>query len=189
MTVFFTGCTHFDHDNIIRLAGRPFDNVQEMNETLVERWNAKVRPTDFVYHLGDVAWSNIEQWFDRLNGRKTLILGNQDSGNLGARSDLVGICPYREISIASTRFVLFHYPIDDWNGRWRGSIHLHCHTHAKQFRNPNIPYLDQSPLALPDRYPPDIRYNRFNVGVDACDFAPVSVDEILDSAIAMEELQ
>ena len=55
MTAFFTGCTHFSHDNIIRLAGRPFADVNEMNEALVERWNAKVRPTDVVYHLGDFA--------------------------------------------------------------------------------------------------------------------------------------
>ena len=189
MTVFFTGCTHFDHDNIIRLAGRPFGNVQEMNEALVERWNAKVRPNDYVYHLGDVAWSDVNPWFDHLNGRKILILGNHDPKDLRVRPDLASVHVYHEISIASTRVVLFHYPIDDWNLRWRGSIHLHCHTHSKQFRNPNIPYVEQSGLQLPDRFPPDINCNRFNVGVDACDFAPISIDEIIDEATRAERIQ
>ena len=90
---------------------------------------------------------------------------------------VASILPYHEIGIASTRVVLFHYPIDDWNGRWKGHLHLHCHTHSKQFRNPNMPSVTN-----PNRFPPDIQCNRFNVGVDACDFTPISIDEILDEA-------
>jgi len=62
MQIFFTGCTHFGHANIIKLANRPFSDVGEMNEALVERWNARVQPGDRVYHLGDVAWKTATPW-------------------------------------------------------------------------------------------------------------------------------
>ncbi|WP_454287211.1 metallophosphoesterase [Rhizobium arsenicireducens] len=186
MTTFFTGCTHFGHDNIIRLADRPFADVNEMNEALVERWNAKVKPRDTVYHLGDFAWKDAAEWLGRLNGSKVIIIGNHDrlddlEGH-PAVTRVASILPYHEIGIASTRVVLFHYPIDDWNGRWKGHLHLHCHTHSKQCRNPNMPFDHQSGLSIPNRFPPDIKCNRFNVGVDACGFTPVSINEILDEA-------
>jgi len=36
---------HLDHDNIIDYCDRPFSSVEEMNETLVEHWNAVVDRT------------------------------------------------------------------------------------------------------------------------------------------------
>jgi calcineurin-like phosphoesterase family protein len=56
MAIFFTGCTHFGHANIIKLAQRPFASIEEMNEVLVERWNSTVGSDDTVYHLGDFSW-------------------------------------------------------------------------------------------------------------------------------------
>lgn len=178
MTIFFTGCTHFDHANILKLANRPFASVEEMNEALVERWNAKVRPTDTVFHLGDVSWGGMSKWVPRLYGRKVLIRGNHDPqvDDIPRYMGFDQVHHYQEIGAAGTRFVLFHYPIDDWNGRWKGHIHLHCHTHSDQFRNPNMP------PETAERFPPDIKCNRFNIGVDACDFAPVSIHEIINKA-------
>jgi calcineurin-like phosphoesterase family protein len=37
MTMYFMGCMHFGHENIIRLANRPFPSVESMNETLVQK--------------------------------------------------------------------------------------------------------------------------------------------------------
>lgn len=180
MKVFFTGCTHLGHENIIKLANRPFSNVEEMNETLIERWNERVKPGNIVFHLGDVCWGDPLPFFKRLNGQKFVIIGNHDEESRLRRCRGFGLTEtkiYHEIKTGGSRLVLFHYPIDDWNGRWRGSIHLHCHTHSPQFRNPSLP-----PTEMASGFPPDILCNRFNVGVDACDFAPVSLDQILDEA-------
>ena len=76
--------THFFHHNIIDYCGRPFQDVVEMNETLIENWNRVVKPGDRVYHLGDVAmggshvYKQLPTLLARLNGSKTLIVGNHD---------------------------------------------------------------------------------------------------------------
>ena len=36
---FFTSDLHLGHRNIIRLCGRPFASLEEMDETLIRRWN------------------------------------------------------------------------------------------------------------------------------------------------------
>lgn len=48
MTVFYTSDTHFGHKNIIGFCDRPFDDIEEMNRALIERWNAKVSDADDV---------------------------------------------------------------------------------------------------------------------------------------------
>ena len=184
MTIFFTGCTHFGHKKIIQLADRPFESVEEMDAVLIERWNKKVKKSDTVYHLGDVTFGDMANYIPTLNGRKILIRGNHDPilQDIRSYSGFDYVLEYLEIGISGTKVVLFHYPIDDWNGRWKGHLHFHCHTHQKEVRNPNIPRDEQSGLEIPSRFPADLICNRFNVGVDACGFAPVSIDEILQEA-------
>lgn len=60
--------THFGHTNawekFKREDGsplRPFTSTEEMNETMVERWNAKVGPNDVValfliYRVSNLVW-------------------------------------------------------------------------------------------------------------------------------------
>lgn len=43
---FFTSDTHFNHANIIRFCNRPFNDVEQMNETLIANWNRVVQPED-----------------------------------------------------------------------------------------------------------------------------------------------
>lgn len=81
MTTWFTADTHFGHANIIHLGpGRPFDTIEEHDEALVEAWNARVRPGDDVWLLGDASMklSAIEDVVRRLNGSAHLVAGNHD---------------------------------------------------------------------------------------------------------------
>lgn len=207
--VFFTGCTHFDHANIINLAGRPFGDVEEMNWELVERWNAVVGTNDEVFHLGDFTFPDDDHswkyratfWNARLNGRKYLILGNHDEVERWQdhkpmqttkflNCGFSAIYNYLDLKRNGKHFILFHYPIEDWDWRYKGSIHLHCHTHQKQLERPLLPHIygsglsghanDTPGLALPAKYPAEQLCNRFNVTVEATNYAPISMDEIIE---------
>jgi len=51
MATFFIADTHFGHENIIRLSGRPFTSLDEMNDTLLRNWNAHVKNSDDIRAL------------------------------------------------------------------------------------------------------------------------------------------
>lgn len=152
MTDYVTGCTHFGHANIIRLAGRPFACVEEMDEAMIERWNETVKPGDTVYHLGDFSMQgrHTARVEPLLNGRLVRIRGNHDKESWGQ--------PYLEIESCGERIVLCHYPFEEWNGWFRGSLHFHAHTHAKNFVTAE---------------------RRGYAGVDACDFRPLAMEEAI----------
>lgn len=79
--IFVISDTHFCHRNIINYCGRPFQDVEQMNEEMVRLWNFYVGADDIVIHCGDFAFGdmqNIVKWRDRLNGHIILILGNHD---------------------------------------------------------------------------------------------------------------
>lgn len=82
MKVFVISDTHFGHEAIIRYCNRPFTSVEEMDQTMIKRWNETVSNNDIVIHLGDFALCNkdrIKQIVSKLNGKKILIMGNHDN--------------------------------------------------------------------------------------------------------------
>jgi len=139
MDTFFTGDQHFGHKNICRFADRPFTSVEEMNEALINEHNNVVRPGDVVWFLGDFGFmpeNQIQNTLRRLNGKKSLILGNHDkalakhSGNFIGSGLLDAIYHYREVTIEKQHMVLFHYGMRVWNRAHHGSWHLYGHSHG-----------------------------------------------------------
>ena len=53
--VWFVSDLHLSHKNIIKYCSRPFDNVNQMNEILIQNWNKKIGVEDRVFVLGDFA--------------------------------------------------------------------------------------------------------------------------------------
>ena len=53
---FYISDTHFGHENVIGFDKRPFTSVEEMEYTMTELWNARVRAEDDVYILGDMVF-------------------------------------------------------------------------------------------------------------------------------------
>lgn len=79
--VWLTADLHLGHLKICEMTGRPFGSVQEMNEALIENFNALVRPEDTVWFLGDVAMGQLAESLPlvaRMHGHKFLVLGNHD---------------------------------------------------------------------------------------------------------------
>lgn len=89
---YFTSDTHFFHADLLGMndfAPRPFASVDEMNQTIIDNWNARVAPADTVYHLGDIALyftkpavksdEAVANVLSQLNGHLELIKGNHDS--------------------------------------------------------------------------------------------------------------
>lgn len=169
---FFTSDTHFGHANIIRLCNRPFKDVEEMNEKLVENWNRVVPEDGTVFHLGDFAFGGSSVWnsiIPRLNGHINLIIGNHDRKNLrqGYMSYFDMVVPQLQIEIEDNSIYLNHYPFLCYGGSYRGVWQLFGHVHS----GPQADGLDISRLRvlLPTQY---------DVGVDNNNFTPISYREV-----------
>ena len=44
--VFYIADMHFGHENVLRFDDRPFSEIGQMDETLVQNWNARVANDD-----------------------------------------------------------------------------------------------------------------------------------------------
>lgn len=146
MNIWFVSDSHFNHDNIIRLSRRPAENVTDMNELMIQRWNEAVKDDDTVYHLGDFAYppkNEHHMTFDeigaRLKGKKILIRGNHDRERMKETEKGQEIfnhwmwdfySDYEELKYGKTRIMLFHYPIDTWRNAHHGALHFHGHVHC-----------------------------------------------------------
>ena len=54
MTIYFSSDHHWGHAAARSFYRRPFGSVAEMDQVMIERWNAVVEPGDEVWHLGDL---------------------------------------------------------------------------------------------------------------------------------------
>lgn len=129
------------HANIIRYSNRPFNSVEHMNESLVENINNVVAQDDTLYHLGDLAFMQLEKLIpllNRINCKEIhLILGNHDkvvsnnqSAILNRTHNVKSISSYKEITYNKQPIVLFHYGMRVWNRSHHGSYHLYGHSHG-----------------------------------------------------------
>lgn len=132
--IWFTSDTHFGHENIIRYANRPYENVTDMNLSLIKAWNSVVKPQDTVYHLGDIAMGtskspeSLKHIIDTLHGEKIFILGNHD--NKKVLSDIgIKTYPLYEMSHQKQKIVLCHYAMRIWHHSHKGTWHLYGHSH------------------------------------------------------------
>ena len=171
--IYFTSDLHFDHDNIIKYCNRPYKDTTEMNNMLIANWNSIVKPQDTVYILGDIMMSknagDVSKYIERLTGHKILIQGNHDyfvKDYKNQRYDFLDdIKSYEEINYNKQRFCLMHYPIMDWNHMYHGSYMLHGHMHNEPIYNYNNK---------------NEGLKRYDVGVDANNYTPVSIEQIIN---------
>jgi calcineurin-like phosphoesterase family protein len=164
---------HFKHKGIIAHCDRPFSSSDEMDEVLIENTNKVVKFNDTLYLLGDFCWWNLplEEIYKlrrRINCKNIhLIWGNHDKHlkkfhRRGEINDLFTTYQdYLELNHNGQCYILFHYPIRDWDKKFHQSRHCSGHTHSK------------------NRI---IEANSFNIGVDAWDFTPANINQIEELA-------
>ena len=139
--------THFGHANIIRHGERPFDTVDEMDETLVSNWNTAVRENDTVYHLGDLCGprmdSRVEEIAEQLHGRIVLITGNHDRITPRIAATLARVTGPQRLQTRGKGVpgvVLSHVPVHnagtDEPGRIKVVGNLHGHIHQRTSPTP-----------------------------------------------------
>lgn len=136
---YFTADTHFGHQLMLKF--RPFASTDEMDEHLIDIWNAVVKPDDIVWHLGDFSCHDegrTKKIFSRLQGRKRLIPGNHDVHSDGSiRESLKGLAwdqpptHYAECKQGGDRIILRHYTMRTWSASVHGSWHLFGHSHGR----------------------------------------------------------
>lgn len=186
--IFFTADSHYGHKNICRgvsdwgtgkkeegtfkvniEATRDYPNLQKMNDALVNNINDVVGQDDLLIHGGD--WSfggadKIKEFRERIVCKNIiLVYGNHDTNirkNDFGEQKLFKLCTdYAEITVnGQHKLVVFHYPIESWNGMHRGAIMLQGHQHLKG----------------------EIKYRpgkRMDIGACGNDLEPYSLDEIL----------
>jgi calcineurin-like phosphoesterase family protein len=155
--------THFGHENSLKWTDsegnklRPFNTIDELNNTMITNWNNTVNEQDHVYHLGDVVIKKeYLELVKQLKGHKRLAAGNHDC----YPNKLYYEAGFKEIYgvrvFPGLKCILSHIPIhpeclkEDW-------INCHGHTHSNNLN--------------------DNRY--INVSVEQINYTPVLLEDIL----------
>lgn len=136
--IYYISDLHLGHSNIINMCNRPYSDVEQMNEDLINKWNNIVKKNDIIYLLGDFSMklSNEKslEYLKRLNGIKYFIKGNHDKWSFLKEAKERGLIQdyfdsYKEINDNGRFVILCHYPLVTWNGMYRNSFHIYGHVH------------------------------------------------------------
>lgn len=160
--IYFIADTHFNHANIIKYCNRPFNNTDEMNEYIIQKWNSVVNNNDTVYHLGDVGFGSLQEvkgLVERLKGIKILLRGNHDF-KIGVNTwKEIGFSKVYKKKIILNNLLLTHAPSEEVE---ENQINIFSHIHDK---------------------PLDERFDKRNhicVSCDVVDYTPVSMEMIAE---------
>ncbi len=159
--VFVISDLHLDHTNIISYCNRPFQSTEEMNRSIIKKWNETVRQDDVVYFLGDMSFGResrkIDYWAGKLNGNITFIKGSHD------RSKKIKFLDSFVLWHGDNKFLLIHDPEnapEKWNG-W--IIHGHCHNNDLK----NYPFINGKKKTI-------------NVSVEVINYKPLDMDKLFE---------
>ena len=157
--IYFTSDTHFGDPRVLRIDRRPFSTMAEHDAALIANWNTVVGKDDEVWHLGDVISKrgDCESLLGALNGRKHLIIGNNDPETTTGAQGWSSVQAYAEMVLDGHHLILCHYAFRTWNKMGKKSIDLHGHSHGRLKPMPR----------------------QFDVGVDARGLRPVTLAELL----------
>jgi calcineurin-like phosphoesterase family protein len=184
--LFFTSDFHLFHKNVLRFDNRPFKNVGDMHEEIINKWNHVVGENDVVYYLGDLTFakaheiSEVNRILDEFNGKIHFIIGNHDDDKVIRKFNrFETINDYVELKVThndndvvvDTLVCLFHYPIYSWNKAHYGSIHLHGHSHGNLHHGEDASYY--------------VNRRVIDVGCMLTDYQPIIFEEVYKKLISV----
>lgn len=140
---YFSSDWHLQHRNILTYDPRPFNTIEEHDETIINNYNSTVKAKDNFYFLGDFAFCHddkkIESYLSRLGGNKFFIRGNHDHTRTRKLFSKYGtyLGEQSKVKIEGQEIVLNHYKMYVWDKKHHGTWHLYGHSHgtAEHFEN------------------------------------------------------
>lgn len=170
--------THCWHNNILRYCSRNFPTVEAMNTAIYDGLSVLPKGST-LYHLGDFSFGGLDkvkdayrEYIGRLAKQQinkvVFHQGNHDKYLLEVINDTefnwfrrqVEFVQYSRVNYNKNQFILFHYPIENWDGKHHGSFMLHGHGHSDMLTS----------LGL----------NRLDCGVDIIGYQPLTLDQIVE---------
>lgn len=185
--IFFTSDYHIGHNNVIRFDNRPFENLHEMHEVMIEKWNSVVNDDSIIFYLGDYIYKGdvaTAKWFSsQIKGRVHFLMGNHDRYKnitslkrfekiYGDDTTLGGATIQvrdQDCKDGWQSIVMCHYPILSWNKQHHSSWHIHGHCHQNLYNNPNMKWFYDNKV--------------IDAGCNGWDYTPISyqkVKEVMD---------
>lgn len=149
--IWFIADMHFDDERILRYENRPFEQVKEMNEHMIENWNRVVKEEDEVYVVGDIG---NEEIISLLHGIKYLVKGNHDvKSNKWYRN-----CGFEEVYdkpvILNEFWIISHEPLYVNENMPYANIFGHVHnsaiykTYSKQHYCVSVERIQYTPISF-----------------------------------------
>ena len=164
--IYFTADLHFGHKNILTLAHRKFDSIEEHDNFVTKCINEVVSSADHLYILGDLGFHKdyigLATQISKINTRNIhVIKGNHDNAQNLKRLCIDGmIVEVKEMkTVQKGREHVFccHYPLREWPGFYRGHYHAYGHVHN------TIGSFERS----------------MDVGIDSIGFHPIEFDALV----------
>lgn len=173
---YFISDSHFGHKGILEWTprGKLFSSIDHMDSVMIDRWNSVVEPGSIVIFGGDFSFhkdiSRTKEITRALNGVIHLIPGNHDHTPVRKLDRWESVDYLRRLPLRrrvpegerpkTTVVVACHFPLEVWDGKQDGSIHVHGHCHG-------------------DIISGDYR-NRIDMGADCWDFVPRTIPFMLE---------
>ena len=172
--IWLTSDLHFGHDREFIYRPRGFENVYDMNRTVVERYNSLVDVDDDVYILGDLMLGGATYMKDglsllkQLKGKLHIVRGNHDTDvRWEAYKDLYNVVELENaiyLKYHGYHFYMSHFPTFTANLEKETlkqcTINLYGHTHQTSNFYEDIPFM-------------------YHVGVDSHNCYPVTIDDAI----------
>lgn len=133
----YTSDLHLQHTKVLKYDNRPFNTIEEHDQTIINIINKTVWVNDELYILWDISW-RADKSIELLKTIKCknifFLKWNHDfSKNIKLYEDIWWTNLWLMHIDKQAKVVLSHYPIEEWyharHKDWEWYIHLHWHSH------------------------------------------------------------